>query len=405
MNRDRVRDLLRSVPVPDEHEAEERGWRVVRAAFGQRPAAPQPRRRLSRLAIAIALVALVLVLALTPAGAKVADLVQDVVQPGEDNARPALTSLPASGRLLVSSARGAWIVNEDGSKRLLGDYTDATWSPSGLYVAVTRGRELTAVDPAGTVRWSLASPHPVSNPAWAPSGFRVAYVSGNSLRLVAGDGTGDRRLVRYVAPVAPAWRPLAKRHVLAYIDRRGSVRVLDLGPANVVGTGPKRELWRVSVGETPVHLSWSPSGRRLIALSPHAARLLDGRGRVVAEIPAPPGARFRRAAFAPRGGRLALLSERRTAAGGRSKVLVLRLGGENAIRQRMAFPFSGRFSDLVWSPDARWLLLGWRDADQWLFIRPRHEKVVAVSNIARQFAPGATGPAPFPSVSGWCCAP
>ena len=151
---------------------------------------------MSRLAIALAVGLLIAAVALSPAGAKVADLVHDVVQPGAQNARPALTSLPAPGRLLVTSAKGPWIVDQDGSKRLLGAYEDAAWSPHGWFAAVTRGRELTAVDPVGTVRWSLAARQPVSDPAWSTSGIRVAYLSGSLPAIVAGDGTDDHLLAR-----------------------------------------------------------------------------------------------------------------------------------------------------------------------------------------------------------------
>ena len=108
MSERQITELLRRMPVPAEREAEERAWRVVQAAFEQRVPAPR-RRRSNRLAIAVAIGILALALALTPAGAKVADLVHDVVHPGEKNARPELTSLPTSGRLLVTSPTGAWV--------------------------------------------------------------------------------------------------------------------------------------------------------------------------------------------------------------------------------------------------------------------------------------------------------
>ncbi len=104
MTAERLHDLLRDVPIPDERGAEERGWRVVRAAYGQRSPAARAGRRATRVAIAVALGALALALVLTPAGAKVADLVHDVVRPGEPNAEPELTSLPTAGRLLVTVA-------------------------------------------------------------------------------------------------------------------------------------------------------------------------------------------------------------------------------------------------------------------------------------------------------------
>ena len=61
-------------------------------------------------------------------------------------------------------------------------------------------------------------------------------------------------------------------------------------------------------------------------------------------------------------------------------------------------------SDVAWSPGARWLLLGWQSADQWLFLRSTAvEKVKAVSSLAQQFDPGGTGAGPFPRIEGWCC--
>jgi hypothetical protein len=52
-----------------------------------------------------------------------------------------------------------------------------------------------------------------------------------------------------------------------------------------------------------------------------------------------------------------------------------------------------------WSPDGRWLLVAWRDANQWLFVHAGH--VVPVSNIAGAFA--SSGRAAFPTLGGWCC--
>ena len=55
--------------------------------------------------------------------------------------------------------------------RFLGNYTDATWSPHGLFVAVTHGRQLSAIAPDGTPHWSLAQRQRVSDPRWSPSGI------------------------------------------------------------------------------------------------------------------------------------------------------------------------------------------------------------------------------------------
>jgi hypothetical protein len=392
-----LRERLREAFVPEEREAEERGWRVVHSAFEARhPVHVRP--RLNRLAIALAVGILVAAIALSPAGAKVADLVRDVVEPGQENARPALTSLPASGRLLVTSPQGPWIVDQDGSQRLLGAYGDAAWSPSGLFAAVTRGHQLTAVDPVGTVRWSLAARRPVSNPAWSPSGGVVAYMSGSSLRVVAGDGTDDRPLADRVARVAPAWRPLSepvpagqvaigpKTNLLAYVDRRGRVTLRDVGAG--------RALWHTHRYAAPIRgLEWSADRRRLLVRTGSFVDFLDARGRAFSRVTWPTLG----ASMSPDNKRTAFI---RRAKHGRSEVVITGRYGSGPPRRVLTR--SGRITDPTWSPNGEWLLVARRGADQWLFIRPsRPIRVEAVANISRQFAPGAAGQPPFPGISGW----
>ncbi|MGH2926292.1 MAG: hypothetical protein ACRDK1_10025 [Solirubrobacterales bacterium] len=388
MNAERLAELLRDASPPDEHGAAERGWRVVRAGFEQADTPRARRPRWGRLVLALGVGLVLLAIGLSPAGAKVADLVHDVVHPGAPNARPELTSLPTSGRLLVTAPRGAWVVAQDGAKRHLGAYHGATWSPHGLFVAVTKGRELTAVEPDGTVRWSLSANRPVSDPAWAPSGIRVAYLAGHSLRVVAGDGTGDRRLAAKVVPTAPAWAPRADRNVLAYVGADHRVRAVD------VETG--RTLWRsASFGGGVEGLDWSPSGR-LLVVNRSFFVILDQRGRAIAK--GPTGGPAEAAALAPNGRAIALA--RWTRAG--SELELVSLGSRNIAFRRL-FAGPGRFGDVTWSPNGAWVLLGWPKADQWLFIRPTDRKVVAVSGISHQFAPGAIGSLGFPGVAGWCC--
>ena len=71
---------------------------------------------------------------------------------GIEKAQPALFSLPAPGRLLVTADSGAWVVEQDGSKRLLGRYREASWSPFGRFVVGSRPNELVALTPKGDVR-------------------------------------------------------------------------------------------------------------------------------------------------------------------------------------------------------------------------------------------------------------
>ena len=358
---------LRDVRVQGEHEAEERSWEIVRAAYAERsPVAPA--RRTRRLALALAGGAAALAIGLSPAGAKVGELVRemgDAVGIGEQDAKPALRSLPAAGELLVESGQGPWIVREDGSKRLLGEYDEAAWSPRGLFVAVTDGRELIAVAPGGEVRWTIDAPRPVHDPRWGGIGFdtRIAYRSGNDLWVVDGDGSDTRMVARRVALVPPAWRPLSPEakltpgalpvHVLVYRDRGGGIRALD-----------------------------SETGRRL-AIAPGDARLLS----------APPSGAPARRATSPADGSLATLHR----AGGRDELSVQGDHGTQVL-----FAARGSLSGPTWSPDGRWLLVGWPRADQWLFIpAERSGRVIAIDRVSEQFDPGDTGAGAFPRVSGW----
>jgi len=114
--------------VPNEHEAVERSWEVVRAAYETREPVTWPRRH-ARPLVAGALVAAAVAAVLSPPGRSVVHSLRKAV--GVENAQTELFSLPARGRLLVSGRGGTWIVNADGSRRRLGAYRDAAWSPSG----------------------------------------------------------------------------------------------------------------------------------------------------------------------------------------------------------------------------------------------------------------------------------
>ena len=99
-------------------------------------------------------------------------------------------------------------------------------------------------------------------------------------------------------------------------------------------------------------------------------------------------------ALSPDGDRVARLER----VGASDRLLVTERGGGGSV----LFSARGRLTGPTWSPDGRWLLVGWPAADQWLFIDAAHpRRVVAFDRISEQFDPGGAGPAPFPSVSGW----
>ena len=221
---------LERIEIPGEHEARARTWSVVARAFNQRT--PTTRRsQWPRVAVVAVVLAALAAAALSSPGRAVLDEMREVV--GVQRAQPALFSLPAEGQLLVASDAGVWVVQQDGSKRLLGPYREASWSPFGRFVVAARENELAALEPDGDVRWTLARPR-VRSPRWTGSetDTRIAYVDRTGIRLVAGDGTDDRLLVpRARGPIA--WRP-GGGFVLAYSDRGGRVTLYDTEADKVV---------------------------------------------------------------------------------------------------------------------------------------------------------------------------
>jgi len=339
--------------VPVDREAEERAWTVVRAAFAEREPVHVVRRRWPVAVVALA--AVCLAAALSPPGRAVVNAVRRSI--GITHASPALFRLPAPGRLLVSGGGGTWVVTADGSKRRLGDWTSASWSPHGLFVVTADRDSLAAVEPrAGVVHWSLSRPA-VALPRWGGTRLdtRIAYLSGSSLRVVAGDGTGDRLVAAHAARIAPVWE--GSRHVLAYATAGGAVVVRDTDTGKVLS--------RRHVGDARA-LAWSRDGRLAIATS----RGVDGlRLRGVRAI-----------AFAPNGDLAIVTAHALLVSGPEGVQTVLRV--------------AGRLAGVAWSPDGRWLVTSLPGADQWVFVG-RRGRVLGVAHIARQFGGGE------PELDGW----
>jgi hypothetical protein len=391
-----LRRALLAIQPPDELGATRRSWQLARAAFDEREPTPWPQRHTRGLvAAAVAIAALAAVA--SPQGRAVIADVREALGTEKvakaPQARAAPFSLPAEGRVLVTAPRGVWVVEANGSKRRLGDFDEASWSPGGLAVASTRS-QLAAFGPAGEVRWTLARPR-VHDARWSPGESQIAYLSGSNLRVVAADKTGDRRMDG-AADVAPAWRA-GEEPVLAYVSAGGELTVRNTDTGDT--------LWTSGVRATPAHLEWSADGQRLFAAVPlsdsrFALTVYDAAGRRRQSLPL--SGTFVDAAFAPDDHRVALIRRQRAEDGETSELLVV--DADSIRRQTPVFSGRGRFSDVAWSPGSRWLLLGWQGADQWLFIRSTAvEKVKAVSSLAQQFDPGRTGVGPFPRIEGWCC--
>jgi len=347
----------------------------VREAYEQRSRVPRKPDR--RPAIVAALAAALLAAAFSPPGNAVLGSLRDAVR-GEDH----LLSLPSRGSILVDAQGGAWVVKHDGSKRFLAGYTDAAWSPHGLFLAAARENELVALEPNGKVHWKLARPRPVGAPRWSYEGYRIAYGAGRQLRVVNGDGTGDR----LVTPNAggsqlPAWAWRPGTHELAYNDAHNRLVLFDVDRRQVLWRRPAAGLEQ---------LMWSEDGRRLL-VADGRPRVLDETGRTIAAFSR---TNVLPAAFVPRSHSLALV----TVAAGLSSVSIL--SGPRYAHRRLVFSGSGSFGGLAWSPDARWLLIDWRDADQWIFVRSASVRRIAVRNIGNTFD---SGPEHYATIAGWCC--
>jgi hypothetical protein len=371
-----LRERLRNEPLPGEAEAAARSWPVVEAALAEREPGRSTRahrRRLAtRLALVAALIAVGLLVALSPAGAWIGDRFKD--EPKQS--RPAFAALPKGGSVLAISGTGAYAIHPNGGTQRLGGFSEASWSPHGEHVVGVQGRRLIAVDPLGTVKWTLVRPR-VHHPAWsARRGFAVAYLQGRELRVVDGRGSvaTDHRVRGRAAPVTPAWRPRNDR-LLTYATSGGGIETVDVIT--------RRRLWKAHIPQAPLGLAWSRDGRRLIAVSSRSVTVLDRTGHVLRAVALP-----------------GVASDLALHPSGKRAAVVLRTGVEevplNGGQPRKLF--QGTVEGLAWSADGRRLLLGWRDTGQWLLLGP-DERIRALHDVSRELG-NAGG---FPRVAGWCC--
>jgi hypothetical protein len=390
----RLRRELHAVRPPRAAEAERRAWHVVRAAHAARPPV-RSRLRGARLALAVAIAVLVVAVALTPAGARMGDWIDDVVSPAPKATRSSLFALPAAGRLLVVADGNAWLMRDDGARRQLGGFDDASWSPGGLHVVAARGRELVALDPDGKENWSRPAAGLVTVPRWSPGyGYRIAYRSGDDLWVTAGNNSDNHLLWRGTGPAPPAWKPLPAAAEQAVAFAAGS-RVL------VVAVDSGRVLGRTPPGPAPREIWWSEGGRRLVTVTARSVRIHGPRGRLLRALDLPAGFTAAGSAVAPGGRRLAVMAE---GTGGRSTSRLLLIRLDRPAAPRSVLVTGGAFEGLTWSIDGSLLVLGVPAADQWLFVRPEGSGgLKSVGSIRKRFAGGREPRrGTFPRPAGWC---
>ncbi|HST26047.1 MAG TPA: hypothetical protein VLJ76_08645 [Gaiellaceae bacterium] len=346
-------------PIPP--GAEERAHRVAMTAFAERRPAPR-KRSYWRPVLVVAVVAGAAGVLASPPGRSVIHAIREAV--GIKKAQRQLFSLPAPGRLLVNSANGPWVVQQDGTKRLLGQYIEASWSPFGRFVVARRGDELVTMEPDGKVHWTLSRPA-ARLPAWGGqhANTRIAFLSDRRLHVVAGDGTGDAARCAQGVTAQPAWQPgsLTNLAIAAF----GRVAVEDV-------TTCKPLFVR---SQSATSLQWSSDGKLLLAVSVSGATVYDLHGHVVARTSPSAGATF---------------------VGATHQVAALGRNGDVRIGGKVLFHAAG-LRQIVSSPDGRWLLVTWPAANQWVFVRVAAPHTIrAYSTITGQFGKGS-----FPEVAGW----
>jgi hypothetical protein len=175
--------------------------------------------------------------------------------------------------------------------------------------------------------------------------------------------------------------------VLAYASTDGRVHVVDADGDD--------ELWAADPGSAPEQLLWSDdAGVLLVITAGRRHPLYAGGGRPAdSALETAEGHDVLDAAFAPGTRDLAF-----TAYDPESGQSTIVLAGRQLQRG------DGRLEDVVFSPNGRWLLTGWPEADQFLFLRlPGVSAIEAASDMRREFDPGGIGATTFPRVAEWCC--
>ena len=179
---------------------------------------------------------------------------------------------------------------------------------------------------------------------------------------------------------------------LAFSTIDGRIELVDVDTTNTI--------WRTDPGDPPTDLVWSGDGQRLLALGERSLRVFDANGNKLWAIGMPTGPSG--VVFVRKSHRFILI--RYSPATQRSD-LVLFQAETTPGEPRFLYSAPGDFGTLAISQNGEWLLVGWINANQWLFLRLTSAKVMAVSNISEQFGapPNAASEKAFPSSVSWCC--
>ena len=172
------------------------------------------------------------------------------------------------------------------------------------------------------------------------------------------------------------------------------------GRIELVNVDSTKTIWLSVPGDPPTQLVWSEDGQRLLALGERSLRVFDAKGNKLWAIGMPVGPSG--AVFVRKSHRFILI--RYSPATQRSDLVLFQ--AENTPGEpRFLYSAPGDFGTLAISPNGEWLLVGWVNANQWLFLRLTSAKVESVSNIVEQFGGSSRAPLEraFPKSVSWCC--
>jgi hypothetical protein len=267
---------------------------------------------------------------------------------------------PPFGRVIVQGFQTAWVVPAHGAVVTLGGAESVDWSAQFRLLAVTRRDRLAVLDARGRTRWSHSIAALAGAPRWSTAPpARLAFLAGRAIRVVDAAGRPVLRLGR-ARDVAPAWRPGLDQ--LAFVRPDGEIVI-------VSRTGRRLAHWRP--GRKPVSLSWTGNAQHLVVSLRYAVVVLAPDLRVESWLRSPP---ILSAVAAPVGTRFALLTVHTTASGVPLATLELRDAARRGMHSRLAasWTLGGR---VVWSPDARSLIVARPVLRDWLVIDVRTHAV------------------------------
>ena len=304
---------------------------------------------------------------------------------------------PAAGACSRRRAGARGSCRRTGTRRRLGAYAGAAWSPRGRFVVAWRRGTLAALEPDGGVRWSLTRPSADRGGALG-AGRRLPRRVRRRRRAADRQRRRHRRPAprRRRSPASPRRGVREHARVVAFPDAAGRVRAVRRRHGSESCGAPARcERRERSPGRRAAAGCSSLTGGPARAPRRRRPRAREP-ARAVGHGARGPGLVARRAPASPWCGA--------TRSTGRSEVVLLGPGRPPAAR-RSCFAGPGRFGTPAWSPDGRACSCPGRRPTSGSTCAPADGgRVTAVAEIARAVLTRRQSGPRFARVRcAWCC--